>query len=280
MEALFPTRGMIDVGDGLRSIVRSASAALVALVACAAGVLWIRRGGGHLLAPLPAPALVAAGCLVSLASLVFRGTHAPRSLAASPSLRSLGLAVLPTVVSLAAAAALSLRESSPWGLAALWAIVAAEEAASWRAVLRQPRRHRVAFPAVAAPRPLQIAPVSDESDADVADAVDDPNVSQSVTRRRDERGAEVMEGWVRAEFAAAQRHATVHVAICPPLERVPQCFAELGDGPPGDVKIAQVLPWGVRLEIKLDEPTQHPTTSQVEFSILDVPPNDSGRSPQ
>jgi hypothetical protein len=69
------------------------------------------------------------------------------------------------------------------------------------------------------------------------------------------------------EFIANQRHGTAHVAICPPLARTPLCDAEPSDGPPAQVHVAQVLPYGVRIEIKLDQPAEEACRVTVELSI-------------
>ena len=89
------------------------------------------------------------------------------------------------------------------------------------------------------------------------------------TRRRDDDSGEVLEGWVRVDFAAGQRHAASHVAICPPLERNPTCYAESVDGPDASVKITQAMSYGVRLEVKLAEAAEEPASVIVEYSILE-----------
>jgi hypothetical protein len=88
-----------------------------------------------------------------------------------------------------------------------------------------------------------------------------------VVRRCEPDGSETIAGWLRAAVPAAARHATAHVAICPPFEGLPECFAEQMDGPPAQVKVAQVLPHGVRFEIKLDERAAEASDVLVEFSI-------------
>ncbi len=100
----------------------------------------------------------------------------------------------------------------------------------------------------------------------IADSELDESVSQQLTRRREADG-QVIEGWTRVELLTGERHAAAHVAICPPLPCVPQCFAEQMDGPPARLKIAQVLAYGVRFEIKLDEPAAEPTSAVIEFSL-------------
>jgi hypothetical protein len=94
----------------------------------------------------------------------------------------------------------------------------------------------------------------------------DESVSQQIVRRRDESG-EAVTGWVRVEFAQAQRVAAAHIAICPALERNPTCEAEQQDGPAAEVKVTQAMPYGVRLEVKLDEPAEEATSVIVEFAI-------------
>jgi hypothetical protein len=57
----------------------------------------------------------------------------------------------------------------------------------------------------------------------------------------------------------------VHVAFCPAFEQVPTVEAELVDGPPCEIRPTQVLPWGVRWELKLDSPATTATTATLEF---------------
>ena len=61
------------------------------------------------------------------------------------------------------------------------------------------------------------------------------------------------------------------MAICPPLARVPRCDAEPADGPPSQVRMAQALPYGVRLEVKLDKAATEASQVLVEFSISEGP---------
>ncbi len=56
---------------------------------------------------------------------------------------------------------------------------------------------------------------------------------------------------------------------------MPQCYAEQMDGPPARLKVAQVLAYGVRFEIKLEEPAEEPTSVVIEFSIHEQPADDA-----
>jgi hypothetical protein len=76
-------------------------------------------------------------------------------------------------------------------------------------------------------------------------------VLQELTRFRLNDGRETVQGTLRAEFAAGERTTTLHIAFCPPFERLPQVQATVLDGPPADVKLVQVLHQGAQLEVRL-----------------------------
>ena len=79
---------------------------------------------------------------------------------------------------------------------------------------------------------------------------------QQLFRVRDAEGYEVIYGTVRADFLAGQRHAVVHVGFCPPLPAKPNVEADACQWPDARVLVAQALPHGVRLEVKLREPAE------------------------
>jgi hypothetical protein len=230
--------------------------------------------------PLPAPALAACGLLLALAALGFRGIFAGSIPGFDPR-RARALWAIPSVVLVLWAVALSLDGSQPAGLVALWGLVLVEEGWSWgrpSTLVTRPSLQpttavfspvqQVAPPLVVAP--LIVAPLSVPTrDGFTSDASDerDATVTQQMTRRRHDDGSESLEGWLRADLAPGARHATAHIAICPPLERTPECFAEPMDGPPFTVKIGQLLAHGVRFEIKLDQVTREPESVWIEFSL-------------
>ncbi len=67
-----------------------------------------------------------------------------------------------------------------------------------------------------------------------------------------------MSGWLRMPFAAGQRTGSVHVAFCPPLRATPELLVEQIGGPEARVKTAQLLPYGVRLDLKLAVAAEEP----------------------
>ncbi len=88
---------------------------------------------------------------------------------------------------------------------------------------------------------------------------------QQLERVRGEDGVESIRGTLRAEFVAGQRHATLYVGFCPPLERLPEIKVELVDGFDATVKIVQAFAHGARLEVRLSEPAEEACCVAVEF---------------
>ncbi len=251
----------------LRSLVRTLASTSLALVGLLGLLVCFRRLTGALVEPLAPTVLIVLGAALAATALVFRsGANRPSGSA----LASYAVWAAPSLVLLLWMAGVSLSGTSALGLATFFGTLLVEEGWSWGQV-------RAAGTIPTAPPPpirdtppapsLSVALLEDDSGAASAE---DERVTQHVTRRREAEG-EVIEGWTRVPFAAAQRHATAHVAICPPLSGVPECFAEQADGPSAHVKVAQVLAYGIRLELKLDEPAPVPATVVVEFSIQEHP---------
>jgi len=66
-------------------------------------------------------------------------------------------------------------------------------------------------------------------------------------------------------LAVGERNATAHVAFCPPFLESPRISLRQTSGPPGRVRAVQILPHGVRLELKLDHSPRQPQRVAVEF---------------
>jgi len=103
-----------------------------------------------------------------------------------------------------------------------------------------------------------------------------PNVSQRITRGRGEDGVEAVYGVVRCDFSVGQRQQNLHIAFCPPLERIPELTTDQIDGPIVKIKPSMVEVFGAGLEVKLPAPCSEPTSVQVQFYAFekpdDVPP--------
>ena len=80
------------------------------------------------------------------------------------------------------------------------------------------------------------------------------DVLQQLTLRTTAEGGQELSGWLRMPLTAGQRTGSLHVAFCPSFDQMPQVQAEAVSGPDCRIKAAQVLPYGARLDVKLDEP--------------------------
>lgn len=80
------------------------------------------------------------------------------------------------------------------------------------------------------------------------------DVRQQLTLRATGDGGRELSGWLRMPLAAGQRSGMLHVAFCPPFDRAPEVQVEAVAGPDCRIKTAESLPYGVRLEVKLDRP--------------------------
>jgi hypothetical protein len=104
-----------------------------------------------------------------------------------------------------------------------------------------------------------------------------PDVSQQLTRRIAD-GSEVIEGTLRATIGAGLRADHYHVAFCPPLDAAPRVECEQIDGPPARIKVAQSLPQGVRLELRLAAAAQEAVEIVVQFVARGEPSSHQPRT--
>jgi hypothetical protein len=212
---------------------------------------------------------MAAALFLALAAIMFRRWVAAEVDAARPSTRYV-LSAVPTVVLALWVIGLLLPGTSAGGVIALVGLLVIEEAWAWRITWRGARAVVVA--PIAEPIDGQRVPMEAPAlGASVVEELDDEineqeGLLQRAVRRRED-GGEVIEGFLVAEFAAGERQTAAHLAICPPFARVGVCDAEPVDGPASQVKVAQVLPYGVRFEVKLDEPADEPCTVTIEFVV-------------
>jgi hypothetical protein len=299
MDAPWPVREVVwRPADVLvaRRLLHTAALLCFSLVALAGLLVVARRLSGALTEPLPAIVLVTVALALVSAAIAFRGWIS-RDIGAARPLVRYGASAVPSIVLAVWAAALLLPGTNVAGVLGFLGLLFVEEAWSWRRSLVGYRASAKFDPAGASDTQLSglshsstatkssmTVPAAAEEivgatilDHPAADPLDrlpvdvGADASQWIVRRRDEAGSETIEGWVRAPFAASQRHANAHLAICPPFARTPVCYAEQSDGPPAEIKIAQVLPYGVRIEIKLDEAAAEPCDVTIDFSIQEPP---------
>jgi hypothetical protein len=97
---------------------------------------------------------------------------------------------------------------------------------------------------------------------------------QQLTRVRSAEGVESIHGTLHAEFAAGQRHVTLHVGFCPPLEGLPAIEVEVVDGPDATAKVVQAFAHGSQFELRLAEPAEEACRVAIEFAASPAAPSD------
>lgn len=258
MEARLRSVGPLPLA---RELSGYAAAALLGLLWLCALLLLVRRFYGAL-EHSPAPTALLAAALPALGAATawrlgrgFTATGRGRRRAVGYWLPAIPLVLL--------GVALSLPGASPVGLSLFWAMLLLGEAAAWRYLF--PRADRC-DPASQPARWHARAPQPAASFAD--DVPLDDRFDQQTTRRRENDGSEVIEGYLRLELAPGQRSGAAHVAFCPPLNEVPQFSVEQLGGPSARVKVAQVLPYGARVEFKLQSASEGASPLLLAFAAL------------
>jgi hypothetical protein len=250
------------------------AAGLAALLISAAALLFWRRVTVQL-APLETTALLAVAISTAAAGIAGRGAWSLQRPGHTGGRLDWLVPGLLSVAVLSTAVALSLPETSPGGLFILWGILAAEELWAWRPAVWRPMRFRlpgprtlddfrVDPPQTSAPHPIPDAPSSHQPP--------DTDVLQQLTRSRSASGGETISGWLRVPLVAGQRNSNVHVAFCPPFARTPAVSVQQLEGPQARVKTVQLLPFGARFDLKLQQQADAPTAVLLRFSAQSDPP--------
>ena len=259
-------RSPSPTGSVIKSVARTTLAAILPAVVL---LLVARRLAGALSEPLPIEAFALLGLIFALAAVLVRQALFKASL----NLPDACIHGMGTLVAVAGALSVSLPTASAMGLLALWLPVALEEGWSWRQwfagrpVGVPPLGGKaVGVPPEAVTTNEPKVPTLDSALSELALA--DTTVTQHLVRRQEPNGIETISGCLRATFLPGQRTVNVHVPFCPPLATLPPCSAETIDGPPARVKVAQVLPQGARLEVRLDTVAAERQQVGIEFSTM------------
>ena len=94
------------------------------------------------------------------------------------------------------------------------------------------------------------------------------HLTQWLSRKQDEQGADVIEGMIRLELAAGQIQKAAHVAFTPSFSSVPQMECEpLGDAEV-EVILGDVYPHGFRVEIRRTDSNREATEVEVGFQAV------------
>ncbi len=242
--------------DGLAALVATALGAGAAAAALAAGLVLVARraavGFDAAVGPgVVLPVTAAGAALVALADAALR-SGGPR-LASHAARAGLVLAV--------AAVALPPRAAT-WLEAAATALAITIAAA---AVTLAPRPGS-ARPAGGHCRPARSAPAR-RRPRPVADRLPG-RLRQRFTRYDAHEGGDRLRGRINVEVGAGARLAHGHVGFCPAFATTPAVAVSTDyDGVEATVTAAEVLPWGVRVEVRLAEPAEEPLEIPVDLLV-------------
>ena len=238
-------------------------------------LMMTRRLVNHFQQPLPPGYFITMSLLVVLTCLSLR--HSRRIAGLETLSRQAAMAVLGliTIAQVLLMLAISLPNTSVLGLVVGWSIVVAAEASWWTLYVGQQDR-RVAAAAISPgstaptdPFGPTAASVIQPTSSD--DALDEPwpaDVTQQLTRMRGEAGVESLFGGVRVNFAPGERQRCVHLSFCPPLDQSPQFHVEQSEGPLAKIEVTQLEPFGVRLEVKLQQDDDRPASVVLQFEAV------------
>ncbi len=254
-----------NIGLGLlfpRAFAAAAAAALDALVCGGGALLAVRRLTAAWHTPSGPLALVAV-CLAG-GLLVIAGDVAHRAAGGAPGrLARLGLAL----AALAVAVPLPARDI-PQGLVTVLALVAVgavvlqpwtptrSRGAGRLRVGRGPQAAEPPLPPAALPAPPAMPP-------------SDPpgQIIQQFTRFTRPDGVECVRGRLYLAVPAGVRSAAGHIGFCPPFPQTPAVEVTTDyDAVEAVVAASEVLPWGVRIECRLDEPADDPFEIPIDFT--------------
>jgi hypothetical protein len=258
------------------SIARWASVTLLGLLGASAVVMAARRLAGALPRPLEPVPMLAAAATVAIAVFAIRLGWPIRSAAGFASRSALVAMIGASLAAVAFGAAISASGTHVGAVFSFWGLLGLEEAWAWRQILRRSagvvpprawrfwrrdRRELSAPDRVQASTVLPAHRVAKDSGAWPAD-----EVVQQLVRGRGADGSDTLSGFARLVFAPGQRSGSVHVAFCPPFARTPELSVEQIDGPEARVRTAQLLPYGVRLDLKLPLEAQQYTSALLQFT--------------
>jgi hypothetical protein len=233
----------------------TALATLLGLLLLFALVVAVRRLSGALTQPLELGAVAVLVAVLASGAFVARRLAEPHRHQHPAAWPRRACEVLIPAVFVLLAAVVTLPGMSVAAAALLWGGLAAEETWSlWR-------RCRSPFSAAGMRNLPAVAERNDRLIVAPGEAL-----TQQFLRTRTEDGAETIRGQLCAHFDAGQRTATAHLAFCPPLATVPELTLELSAGPEARIKVAQLLPYGARLDFKLLEPAEEPAEVVIDFT--------------
>jgi hypothetical protein len=231
---------------------------VAAVLLSTSGWLLIRRFSGGFLQPLSPARLLLLGTawVATCAATAAMARRMPRALEVQRA--SL------TVSGVLLGAAVWVPDTSPTAYLVFWTLIGAGAAWSWS-------RSGLVNGNPAAGLAAECEALLDEPEAE--DGLLPAEVSQRLVRARDERGAEVIYGTLRCDFAAGERLQSLHVAFCPPLAMIAEFTTDQLAGPSVQIKTSILETFGAGLELKLASPSREPVAVQIQFFAFERSPS-------
>jgi len=299
-----PCAGTAEPVDGLTVAAAAFLPQLLSLIAMLTGamavgcgaVLVLRRFAGAIAAP-PGPEAVLAVCgtgllLVAAGDMATRSTTARAARPAMPWLPAvltrLGLLMAVSAVCLplrmtSTVDALTTLAAFVVSLVAVGLGPLADRLGGGLVLGRRAAAHRRAAvptasvptaitpPSVAMPMAVPTQPMAQPGLQEGAMATPAGNLLQRFERIVLPGGAECVRGRLCVAVPKGARSGYGHVGFCPPLASQPAVDVTTDyDGVEAVVSAAEVLPWGVRIECRLDEPAEE--TIEIPVDILATAP--------
>jgi hypothetical protein len=244
-------------------VLRCAAISVLGLLVVVALMVFARRCAGALAYPLDSPTLTMTGLLVTGAAALIRLGLLPFSDRLSTK-KDAALMIVTSAAVTILLVSLCVPGTELAAMAFFCALAGIEESWAWARFLQKSHPTSTSSLRCSLPMVSSTAPES----ADEREACQDypEGVSQQLTRLSSEDGVDELAGWLRATFSSGQRTDNIHVAFCPPFAATPELEVEPIDGPDARVKIAQLLPYGVRLDLKLSAPAKESISVVLQFS--------------
>jgi hypothetical protein len=266
----------------LRGLGRWSAAVVGVLALGMAATLAVRRLAGGFTAELAGGELLLLTLLTVGTLGGLRKVRLRLAMTASQRRREIAAQIIPTAAAVLIALAVTSPESPLWAVVLLWTALSVEETWFWSGSMLRARTEAPGSSGSAEAGDAGVGEVFRTTASRAAYAVDrnttptpddeepeecefPPEHLQQLTRYRDEAGAEVIHGRLRAEFAAGQRVHHLHVAFCPPLAAAPEFAVEQLDGPDAALTAGQVETYGARIDVRLSQPAEARDTIVTEF---------------
>jgi hypothetical protein len=245
------TDGTLRLGNIARDRQQLALQVIAATVVFALAVglfLLQRRFSGALSTPLPVLQLIATGALVAAWAVAVSKLSR-----ATPTL---------TAIAFVAILLIALACSYPGSRIVDWLV--------WPTAMFAAALFPLALPLAATRHRSAESP----SAPNLIDAETEPeHVLQQITRTRNADGTEAIRATLVGEFNTGERQTTLHIAFCPPFERLPEVEANLNDDLDATVKLTQVLQNGAQIEVRLAEPAEELLHVGIELFATDASPS-------